>query len=72
MCEFAGNVLQLAGQDGRTHLMMSSRSHASYTSEQLAILDKHCDSVTTVPLDVIERAGGGGVRCMIAEVFPPL
>ena len=65
-------MLQLAGLDGRKHLMMSSRAHSAFTPEQLAVFQRHCDSVVPVPLNVIERAGGGGVRCMIAEVFPPL
>ncbi|MBC8024449.1 MAG: hypothetical protein H7Y89_00520, partial [Steroidobacteraceae bacterium] len=27
------------------------------------------DSVLAAPIDVIERHGGGGVRCMLAEIF---
>jgi hypothetical protein len=27
--------------------------------------------VLALPIDVIERHGGGGVRCMLAEIFLP-
>jgi hypothetical protein len=27
------------------------------------------DRVVAAPLDLIERLGGGGARCMLAEVF---
>ena len=70
--EFAGNVLQLASVDGRTHVIMSTRAFNVFTEQQRTLIKKHCDSIVSVPLDVIERAGGGGTRCMIAEVFPPL
>lgn len=70
--EFAGNVLQLASLEGQKHLLMSTRSYAALASEQLSLIKKHNDSVVSIPLDVIESVGGGGTRCMIAEVFPPL
>lgn len=70
--EFAGNVLQLAGAEGTTHVFMSTRAYNILTEQQRVLIKKHCDSIESIPLDVIERAGGGGTRCMIAEVFPPL
>lgn len=72
MSAFAGNVLQLRSQDGRHFLAMSTRAYRSLSPEQLAIFKTHSCSVVHSDLDTIETYGGGGARCMIAEVFPPL
>ena len=71
MNEFAGNVLQLCSSDGKRLLVMSTRAFNSFTPEQLTIIRKHCDDIVHSPLDVIETLGGGGARCMLAEVFRP-
>lgn len=71
MKNFAGNVLLLKGSDGEL-LMLSERARRSLSSGQLAALERHCRLVS-VDIPTIETCGGGGVRCMIAEVFlPPL
>ena len=69
---FAGNVLQLRGSDGHAILVMSTRAYKSLTPEQLQVFTKHSCSVLHFDVSTIETYGGGGVRCMIAEVFPPL
>ena len=68
---FAGNVLQLRGTDGKTFLVCSTQGYNSFTPEQLLVIRKHCSDIVHTPLDTIETGGGGGARCMLAEIFPP-
>ncbi|MCZ4305490.1 arginine deiminase-related protein [Zoogloeaceae bacterium G21618-S1] len=65
IAEFAGNAIELQGNDGRI-LALSARAHASLTPAQRELIES---SVDLVPLDVptIEMAGGS-VRCMMAGV----
>lgn len=70
MHEFAGNMLQVEGKDESKYLVMSARSHRSLSEEQIAIIEKHCEILSS-ELKVIEICGGGSARCMMAEVFLP-
>jgi hypothetical protein len=67
--EFCGNVLEVRGRDG-PHLAMSSRALAAFSAEQLQRIARYATPLA-VPVPVIETIGGGGVRCMIAEIFLP-
>lgn len=67
MASFAGNVLQLRGPE-RPVWLMSQSAHDAFTGEQREILATGSD-ICAVPIPVIERIGGGSVRCTIAEVF---
>lgn len=67
---FAGNLLALRSRDGRQVIAMSDAARASLPPEARAALERH-GRVVTAPIPVIERLGGGSVRCMIAEVFLP-
>ena len=40
------------------------------TVKQTHIITDHCD-ILSVPIPTIERVGGGGIRCMLAEMFLP-
>ena len=71
MKNFSGNVLQVKSQNGEHLMVMSSRAFASFNSEQIHQIKKHCKIVHS-PIPIIEQYGGGGVRCMIAEIFLPL
>lgn len=68
---FAGNVLELKSCEGNSYLVMSSRAYNSFTSDQKAVMSEHVDGIIHSSLETIETLGGGGARCMIAEVFPP-
>ena len=66
----AGNVLQLRDQTGGLVWAMSTRAYDALTPEQRALLS--ADSrLIHAPIPVIERNGGGSVRCMLAEIFAP-
>lgn len=66
--EFAGNMLELKNNKGKKLLVMSQRAYQSLLPEQLTVLNRHVEIVSS-PLDTIEKLGGGSARCMIAEVF---
>lgn len=74
MREFAGNILELrvAGPGDapapRTVLVMSARARAALGEVQWQQLEAATGAVLAVPVPVIETVGGGGARCMLAEV----
>lgn len=70
MADFAGNVLEVRGAGEQPLIAMSSRAWAAFTPEQQGVL-AHGAPIVHVPLDTIERYGGGSARCMLAEVYLP-
>lgn len=70
MNAFAGNMIELAGKDGRKLLVMSQTAYDSLTPDQIKILNEFT-TLVPVKIDTIEKYGGGSARCMIAEIFPP-
>jgi len=69
MADFAGNVLELAPAQGPL-IALSTTALRSFDAAQLRILESLAD-LRPVPISNIERFGGGGVRCMLAEVHLP-
>lgn len=65
---FAGNMLQVTGANGKSYLVMSVAAHQSLTKDQIARIEKHTE-ILSANLDTIEACGGGSARCMMAEVF---
>lgn len=70
MNRFAGNMLAVSGENGKTFLVLSTNPLGSFTSEQKSTLEKYCE-LLPVSIPTIETYGGGGARCMMAEVFLP-
>ncbi|WP_304145607.1 MULTISPECIES: citrulline utilization hydrolase CtlX [Mesoflavibacter] len=70
MHEFAGNMLQVKGEDDKLYLVMSQSAHESLTPEQIKMIEAHCPILSS-NLETIETCGGGSARCMMAEVFLP-
>jgi len=72
---FAGNMLELASWDEALGdcrvIVMSDAARHALSAEAFARLSACTDQVLAVPVPVIERLGGGSVRCMLAEVFLP-
>jgi hypothetical protein len=69
MNQFAGNLLELAPPGG-TVIALSQNAWCSLESAQRRRLETH-GNVVAVDIPVIERLGGGGVRCMLAEIHLP-
>jgi len=69
MMSFGANVLELRAPAGPL-LAVSARAWACYESAQRRLLEAHF-AVSPVALDTIERVGGGGLRCMLAEIHLP-
>lgn len=70
MHHFAGNMLQVLGENDQKLLIMSAHAHQSLTPDQVNRIEKHCKIVSS-DLSTIETCGGGSARCMMAEVFLP-
>lgn len=70
MHQFAGNMLQVKGENDQRFLVMSQSAYDSLTKDQIAKIEKHC-AILSSSLETIETCGGGSARCMMAEVFLP-
>jgi len=73
MRAFAGNMLEVGSWDEYLGdfniLVMSETARHALATAKYKRLYASVDAVLAVPLDVIERHGGGSVRCMLAEIF---
>jgi hypothetical protein len=67
---FAGNMLEVKGADGKRYLVMSTAAYKALTKKQIAQIEQHV-MILHSSLDTIEACGGGSARCMMAEVFLP-
>ncbi len=67
---FAGNLLEVQGENGEPVIVLSKAAYDVLTVEQRTMLQQ-CGRLVPVPIDTIERVGGGSVRCMLAEIFLP-
>lgn len=73
MHAFAGNLLELApgGADGRERrIALSATAWRSLEPVQRRAMERHA-GIVCVEIPTIERCGGGGVRCMLAEIHLP-
>jgi len=75
MGAFAGNMLEVGSWDEYlgdfTILVMSETARHALATPKYVRLYSSVDAVLAVPVEMIERHGGGGVRCMLAEIFLP-
>src|SRR5580658_8558053 len=62
---FAGNLLELSPPGGRI-IALSTTAWESLDLAQRGILERHA-ALLPVAIPTIERIGGGGVRCILAE-----
>jgi hypothetical protein len=70
MQAFAANLIEIDGAGGR-HIALSARALASLRPTQRRALETQAN-LLSVPIDTIEGTGGGGIRCMLAEVPLPI
>jgi hypothetical protein len=68
---FAGNMLELRAAGGRRIYVLSAQAERSLPQAVRARLAAGTDQLLPLAIPTIERLGGGGVRCMLAEVFSP-
>jgi hypothetical protein len=66
---FAGNCLEIQGDRGPV-LLLSATAAAALLPAQRAALERYA-ALLPVAVPLIERHGGGSVRCMIAEIHLP-
>lgn len=67
---YCANVLELRNAAGERFLLLSRGAYEAYTSAQRAALGKD-KTLVPVAVPIIEKVGGGSVRCMMAEIFLP-
>jgi len=70
MNHFAGNMLCVQ-TNSASILVCSSQAADSLTQIQKERIAEHAELVS-LPINTIEKLGGGSARCMMAEVFLPL
>jgi hypothetical protein len=70
MNNFCCNVLEVQDKQGKLYLTMSERAYNTFTPEQKSII-KRTHGLIYSPLYTIEDIGGGGSRCMMAEIYLP-
>lgn len=68
MQHFAGNMLQISNSDGEKFLAMSSQAYKSLSAEQIRKIEQY-NNILHSDIKTIETAGGGSLRCMMAEIF---
>ncbi len=71
MRAFAANCLELKNNRGEALLVCSQQAYAAYTNEQIQEMEKQL-RILAIEIPTIEHIAGGGIRCMMAEIFPSL
>ncbi|MBP9923195.1 MAG: amidinotransferase, partial [Bacteroidia bacterium] len=66
--KFCGNCIELLNRKGEHLLIMSEQARNAFTNDQIQTIENSCRIVSS-DLSEIESIGGGGARCMIAELF---
>lgn len=70
MEEFCCNLLQVGRAGQSTVIAISARGGAALNRNQRRLLERDSELVP-LEIPVIERCGGGSVRCMLCEIFLP-
>ncbi|EFA85240.1 hypothetical protein PPL_02240 [Heterostelium album PN500] len=66
---FCGNVIEVRGSEDKKYLVASQTAYDAFTEEQRTVILQHVDGFISKPIPTIQTVGGGGIRCMIAELF---
>jgi hypothetical protein len=69
VADFAGNVLFVDSAAGPS-VVLSERAWRSLAKPQRRVLEQHALPILC-GVETIEHIGGGGIRCMLAEIFLP-
>lgn len=65
---FCGNVLELESFYGEQVMVMSTGAHDAFSQAQREVMLEHTARLVHADISTIEKVGGGGVRCTIAEL----
>jgi hypothetical protein len=68
MHAFCANCLELENKSGEKFLVMSDLAFKNFKDDQLKMISKTCNIIHS-DLSTIEIIGGGGARCMMAELY---
>jgi hypothetical protein len=68
MNAFAGNMFEVKNKKGESFILMSQTAYQSLVPGQLNELTKYSEPLV-IPIDTIEKYGGGGIRCMVAGIY---
>ncbi len=68
MQHFCANILQLRTTDGKSIFALSQSAYDNFSHQQIHILKSQGQLIYS-DLSWIEKASGGSVRCLLAEVF---
>ena len=52
-----------------THALIMERQMQAFTEEQRSTILKHVSEILHTDISTIEEIGGGGIRCMMGELF---
>ncbi|GLC77786.1 hypothetical protein PLESTB_000956200 [Pleodorina starrii] len=69
MDALCGNALELEDGRGLPVMAMSTQAYNAFTEDQRRVMRRHVADLVHAPIDTLERVGGGGVRCTLAEIF---
>ncbi len=67
---FAGNAIEVFDRIGRNYFLMSDTAWQSLHRGQQDALEQRGD-LLTVSIPTIQWVGGGGIRCMVADIHLP-
>ncbi len=70
MKAFAGNGFQVEVPDKGLYFLLSKQACDALSAEQLRRIESKT-AVECLPVETIEKGGGGSVRCMLAGIFLP-
>ncbi len=68
MHAFAGNMLQVQNANSKRYTLLSATALRSLHFSQIDTIAKHSE-IVSFDIPIIEKIGGGSIRCMIAEIF---
>ena len=67
---FCCNALEVQAADGQQYYTMSTQAYNSFTLKQRERIEKY-QPIIHSDVSTVEQVGGGGSRCMMAEIFLP-
>ena len=66
---FAGNALEVIGENDKPMMVMSQSGYDSLRPDQINHYLQHADRFLTPSLPTVQHYGGGAARCMLQELF---